>query len=512
MSRSSQKQVLSLALTALLLVSCIKEYSVENLVHNQVPNAIAGEDIALNSSYSTPGPISSTPSYCTGGKDTVQLNASSSSDPDGSIISFQWSFLNNYPANTGTDPVLINANQEISTVILNQPGDYWFNLTVTDDLGATDTDTVKISSHLSNASVQILNPVYLGTMKESNVMDMVVAGNKLFIQYEVKIPGISSEVLSTDRISIFDLDLKTWSNLPLSAERRNLSMVSAGNKVFFSGGEIFDTLHQELSAYNKIDIFDTNTGQWDYIELPAYFLVTASLVVDNKIIFSGSKFEQVYSEEGNMVEILDLDSKTWTHTNMSQNRVSKYIVAAGNEIFFAGGIKEQLPASKVVDIYNLETNAWRVSAFKTTGFYPKGIAFDNQIYWVNTTNKYSKNNPIEVWDIHTGYSQFICFGDGLNNLYKYNQQLLVSRNMSRFNNENTNYSTIELFKYAPDQNNWTIGGFTNSGKTIGGIGTIFGPPGQQRIIGIGQPEYPNVFFDFNWEYKLFDHEFWEISF
>ncbi|MBZ5855884.1 PKD domain-containing protein [Flavihumibacter profundi] len=512
MSRSRQNQVLRLALFSLLLVSCIKEYSIENLVHNQVPNANAGEDITLTSTYANPGPISSAPSFCTGGKDTVQLNASSSSDPDGSIVSFQWRFLNNFPANTGIDPILLNANQEISTVILNQPGDYWFSLTITDNLGATDLDTVKISSLPSNASVQLLNPVYLGTIKESNVRDMVVAGNKLFIQYVVEVPGISSQVASTDRIRIFDFDSKTWSDLPLSAERRNLSMVSAGNKVFFSGGSIFNTQLQDSRAYNKIDIFDINTGQWNYIELPAYFLVRASIVVDNKIIFSGSKFENAYSETGNMVEILDLDSKTWTHTKMSQDRVTKYIVAAGNEVFFAGGIQEQLPESKVVDIYNLETNTWRVSTFKTTGIYPKGVAFDNQIYWVNTANKYSKNNPIEVWDINTGNSQFICLGDGLNNLYKYNQQLLVSRNMSRFNDENTNYLNIELFKYAPEKNSWTLGGFPNSGKTIGGIGTIFGPPGQQRIIGVGYNEYPNVFMDYSWQNKLFDQEFWEISF
>jgi hypothetical protein len=517
MSRSRQKQVLRLALFSLLLVSCIKEYSIENLVNNQVPNASAGEDITLTSSYSTPGPISSAPSFCTGGKDTVQLNASSSSDPDGSIVSFQWSFLNNYPANTGIDPIILNANQEISTVILNQPGDYWFSLTITDNLGATDLDTVKISSLPSNASVQLLNPVYLGTIKESDVRNIVVAGNKLFIQYGVDMIGANGNSgISPDKIKIFDFDSKTWSDLSLPFERYNLCMASSGNKVFFSGGVNFYQVGENEfgeKIYNKIDSYDIATGQWSNIELPGYFLPKASLVVDNKLIISGNNFDLVYSDEVNLLEILDLDAKTWTHANMSRNRAPNDIVVSGNEVFIAGGIKEQSPESEVVEIYNLATNTWRNSTIKSPGINLKGIALDNKIYWTNTGNKSSKNNPIEAWDINTGNSEFICLGDGLNNIYNFNHQILVSRNMSRFNYENTTYKNIELFKYDPSLSRWTIGRLPKDGKIIGGIGAIIGPPGQQRIIGIGYKEYPTVFCDnavFICHY--YDLEFWEISF
>lgn len=59
---------------------------------------------------------------------TVQLNASSSTDSDGQIVSYQWDFGDN---NTGTGPT--------TSHIFNAAGTYTINLTVTDNSGLTGT-------------------------------------------------------------------------------------------------------------------------------------------------------------------------------------------------------------------------------------------------------------------------------------------------------------------------------------------------------------------------------------
>jgi len=76
----------------------------------------------------------------------VELNGSLSNDPDGTITSFSW------VKTSGTGNISItNSNQNVATFnapTIGPPGelfrDYVFTLTVTDNKGATDTETVTI--------------------------------------------------------------------------------------------------------------------------------------------------------------------------------------------------------------------------------------------------------------------------------------------------------------------------------------------------------------------------------
>lgn len=79
---------------------------------NQAPIADAGEDVTVNVG------------------DVVQLDASGSSDPDGTIVSYAWS---------------VGLSGQTTTVIYNIPGVYVIDLTVTDDGGLTSTDSITIT-------------------------------------------------------------------------------------------------------------------------------------------------------------------------------------------------------------------------------------------------------------------------------------------------------------------------------------------------------------------------------
>jgi Secretion system C-terminal sorting domain/PKD domain len=71
---------------------------------------------------------------------SVILNGSASNDPDGTIVSYSWVLI------SGLGSVIIsNSNQVIAGVSGLTPGSYTFQLTVTDDSGATSNDSVTVT-------------------------------------------------------------------------------------------------------------------------------------------------------------------------------------------------------------------------------------------------------------------------------------------------------------------------------------------------------------------------------
>jgi len=64
---------------------------------------------------------------------TVNFDASNSTDPDGSIVSYAWDFMD------GSSSIEVNPSHEFTT-----PGVYFVTLTITDDMGLTDSTQVEI--------------------------------------------------------------------------------------------------------------------------------------------------------------------------------------------------------------------------------------------------------------------------------------------------------------------------------------------------------------------------------
>jgi poly(3-hydroxybutyrate) depolymerase/uncharacterized protein (DUF2141 family) len=90
---------------------------------NVAPIAKAGNDATVAQS-STP----------------VSLDGSASYDPDGSIVAYAWSRISG-----PTGITIVNATTVKADVVGMSPGEYVFELTVTDNNGATATDQVKIT-------------------------------------------------------------------------------------------------------------------------------------------------------------------------------------------------------------------------------------------------------------------------------------------------------------------------------------------------------------------------------
>jgi hypothetical protein len=112
-----------------VISSCKKEYSCENcIVQNKVPLAFAGKDTTI----SLP-------------KESLLLDGSLSTDPDGSITAWNWRII------SGSSNAVIRNPRAAQTIAAGLvQGIYFFELKVTDNDGAVDTDTVKVN--VSNAT------------------------------------------------------------------------------------------------------------------------------------------------------------------------------------------------------------------------------------------------------------------------------------------------------------------------------------------------------------------------
>jgi Secretion system C-terminal sorting domain/PKD domain len=78
---------------------------------------------------------------------SVILNGSASYDPDGTIVSYSWVLV------SGLGSVIIsNSNQVIAGISGLTPGSYTFQLTVTDNSGATSNDSVTVTVNPANQS------------------------------------------------------------------------------------------------------------------------------------------------------------------------------------------------------------------------------------------------------------------------------------------------------------------------------------------------------------------------
>src|SRR6478736_8676666 len=114
----------SLLIVVVGLLSCQKEYSCEDCIgNNHPPVAVAEPDTVITL------PL-----------DSVILDGSKSSDPDGKISAWQWTKLTGPASFT-----IVSATAIITTVKNLKVGAYQFELKVTDDEGASARDTVMIT-------------------------------------------------------------------------------------------------------------------------------------------------------------------------------------------------------------------------------------------------------------------------------------------------------------------------------------------------------------------------------
>jgi hypothetical protein len=376
-----------------IFISCKKEHSCESCRQkNQPPIARAGNDTTLTL------PI-----------DSVQLNGSGSTDPDGTITSYKWTKIAG-PASS----IIIKADSSKTLVKTVKMGVYKFELTVADNDGLFAKDTVQITVNdpalpnrppAANAGAdQIIslptNTVDLdgsgSTDPDNNISSYAwtkISGPSSFniananavqtqvnnlvqgvYQFELKVTdagGLFSKdtvqvtVSATSVIIACDGSIRSQVNVQLIPigtlpfVRYGTAVTSVGNKIFFAGGF---TVYGYIPSSNisRVDIFDVTTNSWSTAELSQSRSGISTAILGNKVFFSGGS-ANTQTGKSSRVDIYDALTNTWTTTNLSSDAISMTGAAAGNKVLFAGGFREYGP-SRRVDIYDASTNTWSIDS------------------------------------------------------------------------------------------------------------------------------------------------------
>ena len=219
-------------------------------------------DFTITQTTSPPGPTNMPPNADAGGpytallNETISFDGSQSTDLDGSIVTYYWNFGDGY-TEMGVSPIHYYANVGTYTVIL----------TVTDDKGATDTDTT--TAHITKETIQSTNktkteiqnitnvtveePFYIEDSDDDGILDTFIDPNDLFDDIRITDVDEHQNVLIMVNLDIDDLFL--WDSVD---------------------GDVEDVLHSYGTITNTEEIEETNTinvtveiekSEWTYFEL-----------------------------------------------------------------------------------------------------------------------------------------------------------------------------------------------------------------------------------------------------
>ena len=382
-------ECIGLILWVLTGLSCQREYSCENCRgQNSLPVANAGPDEFVNLP-----------------KDSVLLNGSASTDPDGTIQKWEWKKIagpNSFQIVNGASSKTIARNLNI--------GVYEFELTVTDNARAVTKDTVAITVTL--AAVTNRPPVAKAGVDQVITLPMSSAsldGNASYdadnniVGYSwTKLNGPTCNIVSSSSVQtkvdnllegIYRFQLKVtdagglysmdtvqvsmvtdpseicFNDRPiinaqlvpfgtLSGNRSQLSLASAADKIVFAGGIVQNS--GRVVDDRTIDLYDLSTRSWS-LSIQTPHLNAGVAISGNKIFLAGGGY--YYSDYYSAIDIYDAQNNIWERVSFSEAKTFVAGAAIGDKIIFAGGFKKSgdyFPNNfeNLVEIYEPATNSW----------------------------------------------------------------------------------------------------------------------------------------------------------
>ena len=443
-------------LLAVIFISCKKEYSCEGCrYNNKPPIAIAGPDEVI-----------------TLPTDSVSLDGSASSDPDGTISEWLWTKISG-PASFN----IVNITTAKTIVRNLDTGIYKFELKVTDDKGLFAKDTMQVTVNsvtpinrppVANAGPdQTINlPTNAVNLDGSASTD---PDNNITSYLWIKISGPSSfniangnavqtqltnldegvyqfELKVTDAGGLFDRDtlriivnaeqtvlVCSDENRPtvnaqlipmgtLSEPRSWICVSAVGDKILFNGGILVD-----CEGSHKVEIYDFATNTWSVSERPWASGILGSADYNMAVAVAGSK---VFFAGGDNLAgctdwygriLLSYDAATNKWDSLDNSPVIGLAIAGasvGNKILFAGGSVINTKRNTEVNIYNLSTNSWSsasLSEGRSVGH--AAITVNNKVYIIGGegSNGFSStmdiyNNVTNAWSTGTMQKARAYFG------------------------------------------------------------------------------------------------------
>jgi N-acetylneuraminic acid mutarotase len=406
---------------------------------------------------------------------SMALNGSSSYDPDGTILSYQWTKI------AGSSSSVIISPKSAQTQVTNFIEDvYRFELMVTDNGGLSSKDTVQVtlnpatSSACDNSNRPTINAqlVPVGTLSQPRVaMSVASAGNKIvFAGGDTISNGYYDK---TTRVDIYDISTNTSTTAELSKSRDNIAATANGNKVFFAGGEAGDGTF----PVDNVDIYDVSTNKWTANNLSSAGNGIAAAAVGNKVLFAGGDGGFTGGWRRSItVDIYNLSTDTWTIAPLASEakRGGRAGVTLNGKVYFAGGESWSFSSTQGtwyftnrIDIYDDATNTWSAGFLNQRKWGLAAIAVNDKIYWAGgqtgSNPSISPTCTVEINDVNTNTSSIQYLSQPSEYSYaiiKDNKILVFS---SGYNSTNNKFDIYDV-----TTNSWSIGvlPFNIRGATI----------------------------------------------
>ena len=401
----------------LFMASCKKDLSCERCKESNKPpitNAGADQTITLP-------------------KDSLLLDGSASSDPDGSITKWLWTKVAGPSSFT-----LVRADTVSTTVTGLEAGIYQFEFTVTDDGGLSAKDTVQVLVNdpainqppvaCAGADQTITLPTNTVTLDgtcsadpDNNIMayawtkiagpsaSTITNANAVQTQVTGLLKGVYEfELTVTDAGGLFSKDivqvivtdsvstLLLCVNRPviharlvpvgsLSIPRIQMASATAGNKIFFAGG-----IEVPYDIYSRVDVYDIATNQWSTAELSDNLTDKLSIAtLGSKLFFAGGGDYTAdwIGGASDKVDIYNATTNAWSRARLSEDRGGIATATLGNKVFFAGGVKYYVTdaihrtATDKIDIYDNAANNWTTARLSQKRGDMSAASAGNKIYF-----------------------------------------------------------------------------------------------------------------------------------
>ena len=322
------------------------------------------------------------------GADQTIILPADSADLNGSatgmIISYQWSQISG-----PTHPLNSYSSLAKTKVKILVQGVYEFQLKVMNASGDSAFDYVIIN--VVAAEVGLVQVGQL-SINRSNVA-MATAGNKIFfaggnLQITPDITPLSS------RVDIYDISTKKWSTTELSEARCDIGAVAVGNKILFAGGanKWYGGAWGYIFLSTRVDIYDIITNTWSTNEMPGKgeefmdgFDGTTT-TSGNKAIFYGGFYA------GTEVYIYDVSNNSWTTSSLSTSRDNVASASVGNKIFIAGS------GTKNVDVYDVSTNLWTIDSLSESRGFIIASSLNNKVFFAGGGVYPNNTNKVDIYD------------------------------------------------------------------------------------------------------------------
>lgn len=413
-------------------LSCEKDNDVPYQSTNKSPIAHAGPDRTL----ALP-------------KDSVVLDGTASSDPDGTIEKYLWTKISG-PASFN----LVSPTSSRTGVQSLVQGVYQFELQVTDNRGASAKDTVQVTVTVGNGTNQppvahagvdqvITLPTNSCTLNGNASFDpdgsiatylwTKVAGPASYTienpaagittvrdlvqgiyQFRLEVTD-NGGLIARDNVQVTvnpsgvatcDISDRPHVNALLTeigtlSEARSPYVAAAGDKIVFAGG--FYTYTPYFSAPSIVDIYDIRTGTWDTAHLSQGRANMAAVSCGTKVFFAGGN---IGGELFDIVDIYDASTDKWTIEHLSEPRTELAAAAVGNKVLFAGGLSDGLwDQSNRVDIYDIDTKTWSKSTLTNGKYGLSAVTVGSKVYFAGGLNWFSTTPNYNDIDIYNNVNQ-----------------------------------------------------------------------------------------------------------